>query len=139
MSAQGVTYVACSGDHGTNTLNDPSGFNYDYPSYDGEVMMIGGTIATTNAAGQRTSEIAWDGGGGGWTLNPSPLNVLPTWQHGKGVPPNVNHRLSPDVSLNAAGPNFGGAYYYYLNGALTSDFVGTSFATPVFAGALAAL
>ena len=98
MTVQGMTYMCASGDFGTQL--GP----YEYPDYDPEVMMIGGTDATTDAAGNRTAEPTWDGGGGGWCVtdaaNQSSFNVRPSWQIGNGVPSAsiVNKRLVPDVS-----------------------------------------
>jgi len=129
MTAQGITYMAAAGDSGTSL--EP----FSYPNWDGEVLMIGGTIATTDATGNRTDEVAWSGGGGGWSQNSASFNVRPSWQKGNGVPTNVNFRMSPDLSLNAAGNNTG-AYQFYFNGSLSFDSIGTSFACPVFAGML---
>ena len=128
MSAQGITYMCASGDSGTSI--EP----YSYPTWDGEVLMVGGTVATVDASGNRTSEVGWSGSGGGWSTNSATFNVLPSWQHGTGVPVGNNHRLSPDVGFHAAGP---GAYQFYLNGSLSSGYIGTSFACPVVAGSLA--
>ena len=130
MSAQGITYMAASGDSGTTI--EP----FSYPNYDPEVLMVGGTVATANSSGNRTSEVGWSGSGGGWSTKAVAFNVLPSWQHGTGVPTGNNHRLSPDVALSASGSS--GAYYFYDNGSLTTGAVGTSFASPVFAGCLAA-
>ena len=127
MSAQGITYMAASGDSGT-TLEP-----YSYPNYDPEVLMVGGTVATTDASGNRTSEVNWTSGGGGWSNNTATFNTRPSWQTGTGVPTNVNHRLSPDIAFHAGGS---GAYQFYLNGSLSSAYVGTSFACPVFCGML---
>ena len=128
MSGQGITYMAASGDSGTSI--EP----YSYPDWEPEVLSVGGTVATTDASGNRTSEVAWSSGGGGWSLNSASFNVHPSWQVGNGVPTGNNHRLVPDVSNNAGGP---GAYQFYLNGSLSSGYVGTSFASPVTAGSLA--
>ncbi|MBS1724573.1 MAG: fibronectin type III domain-containing protein [Armatimonadetes bacterium] len=130
MTAQGITYMAASGDSGTTV--EP----YSYPNYDPEVLMVGGTIATVNGSGVRTSEVGWSGSGGGWSTKAVTFNTRPSWQAGTGVPTNINFRMSPDVSLNASGSGTG-AYQFYFNGALTSGYVGTSFACPVFGGALA--
>lgn len=127
MTAQGITYMAASGDSGT-TLEP-----YSYPNYDPEVLLVGGTVATTDASGNRSSEVLWTSGGGGWSNNTATFNTRPSWQTGTGVPTNVNHRLSPDLALHAGGS---GAYYFYMNGALQSGYVGTSFACPVFCGGL---
>jgi len=132
MSAQGITYMAASGDSGT-----ASELSYAYSDYDPEVLIVGGTIAVTDSAGNRSSEVGWDGSGGGWALDNVPFNVLPAYQKGKGVPTNVNYRLVPDVSANAAGPNGSGAYYFFLNGTLNDGYEGTSFASPMFSGGLA--
>jgi subtilase family serine protease len=126
MSAQGITYMAASGDSGTTI--EP----YSYPDYEPEVLQIGGTVATTDASGNRTSEPIWTSGGGGWSTNTATFNVRPSWQTGTGVP-NNNKRLVPDIAFNAGGS---GAYQFYLNGALSSAYVGTSFASPVFCGML---
>jgi hypothetical protein len=80
--------------------------------------------------------VGWNGSGGGWSTKTLSFNTLPSWQHGNGVPTTVNHRLVPDVALGASGSN--GAYYFVYNGSLSGGSVGTSFASPVFAGSLAA-
>jgi subtilase family serine protease len=129
MTAEGITYMAASGDSGTSI--EP----YSYPNYDPEVLMVGGTVASTDSAGNRLSEVGWSGSGGGWSTNTAIFNVLPSWQIGNGVPTTINHRLSPDVALHASSSS--GAYQFYLNGSLTSGYIGTSFASPVFAGSLA--
>lgn len=129
MSAQGITYMAASGDSGTTI--EP----YSYPNYEPEVLMVGGTIATVNGSGVRTSEVGWSGSGGGWSTKAVAFNTRPSWQAGTGVPTNINFRMSPDISLNASGSGTG-AYQFYFNGALNSGYIGTSFACPVFAGQL---
>lgn len=129
MSAQGITYMAASGDNGT-TLEP-----YSYPNYEPEVLSVGGTIAAVNGSNVRTTEVGWSGSGGGWSTNTATFNTLPSWQHGTGVPTTPNKRLVPDVALNASGAS--GAYYFYFNGSLSSGSIGTSFACPVFAGSLA--
>jgi len=128
MSAQGITYMAASGDYGT-TLEP-----YSYPSYDPEVLMVGGTVANVDSLGNRISEVGWSGSGGGWSTNTATFNTRPSYQTGNGVPTSINYRMTPDVSLNAGGA---GAYQFYLNGSLFSGYNGTSFACPVFGGGLA--
>src|SRR5206468_692654 len=63
MTAQGITYMAASGDSGTSL--EP----YSYPDYDPEVLMVGGTIASFDSSGNRTGEVGWSGSGGGWSTN----------------------------------------------------------------------
>ncbi len=128
MTAQGITYMAASGDSGTTI--EP----YSYPNYDPEVLMVGGTIATANAGGTRNTEVGWSSGGGGWSTKTVTWNTRPSWQVGTGVSTTINYRMSPDLAGNAAGTS--GAYRFYLNGSLASGYTGTSFASPVFAGML---
>lgn len=132
MSAQGITYMAASGDSGT-TLEP-----FSYPDYDPDVLMVGGSAASTDVNGNRVSEVGWNGSGGGWSTNTATFNVLPSWQQGSGVPTTVNHRLVPDVALHASGTQTStqAAYFFYFNGSLNSGSIGTSFASPVFAGSL---
>jgi hypothetical protein len=134
-NAQGITYMAASGDNGT-TL-DP----WRYPAIDPEVLDVGGTQANVNSgSGIRISEVGWSGSGGGWsTYTIGFNNTRPSWQVGTGVPPiNAfnNHRLVPDVGFHAAGLGIG-AYQFYWSNMLQSGSIGTSFASPMLAGALA--
>jgi subtilase family serine protease len=132
MSAEGITYMAASGDSGTAI--DP----FSYPDMEPEVLSVGGTVATVNTTtGARISEVGWSSGGGGWSTNTWVVNVRPSWQVGNGVPAvngSNNHRLNPDIAFHSS--SNGGAYQFYLNGVLQSGFVGTSFASPLFAGDL---
>lgn len=128
MSAQGITYMCASGDSGTD-------LSYFYPTIDGDVMMVGGTIATSNNLNGRVSEVGWPGGGGGWSTVGYGINKRPTYQVGKGVPTGINFRMSPDVAFNASGDN--GAYPMVFNGSLIEGVSGTSAASPIFAGLLA--
>jgi subtilase family serine protease len=149
MTAVGITYMAASGDHGTDLAS------FDYPDYDPEVLMVGGTTATTNTSGVRSSEVAWIrafdsgtgefwGGGGGWcsssVAGSATFNVRPSWQTGTGIPPvaTVNKRLVPDIALHACGSSgaAAGAYIVYWRGS-ASGFLGTSASSPLFAAALA--
>ena len=136
MTAQGQTYLAASGDSGTSELG-----SYYYPDIDSEVTNVGGTVATVNTTtGVRSSEVGWSGSGGGWstgsfgTIN---FNLQPSWQTGTGVP-NKGFRLVPDIALQSSGGS-GGAFRFYYNGAATSGYDGTSFASPWTAGCLATL
>lgn len=128
MTAQGITYVAASGDGGTKI--EP----YSYPNYEPEVLLVGGTVAGVDPLGNRRTETAWAGGGGGYSVDPAAFNVRPSWQKGNGIPSDVDRRLGPDLAMNAAGD---GAYSFYLNGKPATTWIGTSFAAPLFAGMLA--
>jgi subtilase family serine protease len=130
MTAQGITYMAAAGDSGTSL--EP----YSYPNYDGEVLMVGGTAPNYDTNGNRLSEPCWQDGGGGWSTNPAPFNVTPSWQKGKGVPTGIGTRLVPDLAFCAGGPNGSfQSFDFYFNGALGSG-EGTSFASPCFLGML---
>jgi subtilase family serine protease len=135
-NAQGITYMAASGDSGTAL--DP----WRYPAIDPEVLDVGGTQANVNSgSGTRISEVGWGGSGGGWsTYSITFNNTRPAWQVGTGVPAINsfnNHRLVPDVGFHAAGLGTG-AYQFYWSNTLQSGSIGTSFASPILAGSLAA-
>ena len=133
MSAQGITYMGASGDNGTKDLNSnlPEYLGLPYPDFDPDVLMVGGTEATVDGAGNRTVEFGWDGSGSGWYPGDVPFNVLPPYQTGPGIPTNINKRLVPDIALQAVG----GGWQYIFKGA--RDIIGgTSAATPSFAGQL---
>lgn len=134
LTAQGITYVAASGDSGTTLAP------FGYPQFDPEVLVVGGTTANAIApSGLRFTEIGWSGSGGGWSSNTAAFNVRPSWQFGNGVPaltPTTDKRLIPDVALHAAG-NGTGAYPFFSGGALVTNQSGTSFAAPVLAASLA--
>ncbi len=133
MSAEGITYMAAAGDSGTQL--EP----YSYPDYDPEPLLVGGSAAQTDSQGNRQSEVAWDGGGSGWSTTSATFNQLPSWQKGNGVPTNINARLVPDIASHAAGDQhlqLYEAYYLYFNGSLTS-ISGTSCASPITDGQLA--
>ena len=143
INAAGITYLAASGDHGTNYWNSNHTFQYDYPQIDPEVLTVGGTSLTVDSTNKRTSEVGWNNGkdangvywqgGGGWVQTTDSFNVLPSYQKGTGVPTNIPYRLIPDVALDAD-PHTG--YVVFIQG---TGYVigGTSGASPCFAGALA--
>ena len=133
MTVQGITYMAASGDSGT----DSQGFTY--PNTDPEVLSVGGTSVVVNSNGNRVSEVGWSNtsgaGGGGWNVTTETFNKRPSWQVGTGVPAisKANYRLFPDISLDAD-PNTG---YLIYDANKQYQFGGTSAASPTFAGALA--
>jgi subtilase family serine protease len=94
MSAQGITYMAASGDTGTSAFTHvftPSGTStrvtakacYAYPDMDPEVLMVGGSVLTVNTpSGTRVSEASWglngNGGTGGFDIYDSPTWDTPS-------------------------------------------------------------
>jgi subtilase family serine protease len=121
LSAQGITYMAATGDSGTASLNHvttgtKSVNAYDYPDMDPEVLQVGGTEVTVDSTtGARVSEVPWGlsagtGGTGGFDFYDSPangfaFNVAPSYQ--KSYIPTFtskyNYRLFPDISSHAGG------------------------------------
>ncbi len=132
MSAQGITYMAASGDSGT----DLGG--YYYPAIDPEVLSIGGTSVSVDSSNNRKAEVVWSNssgaGGGGWSATSEPFNVHASYQTGTGVPTAAAnpYRVFPDVSLDAD-PYTG--YFVYYQGTKYA-FGGTSASSPTFAAAL---
>jgi subtilase family serine protease len=158
-SAQGISWIAASGDSGGADCYDgssrtPSGLAVDLPAALPEVTGIGGTQLsdsdgnfwnTSNDANRASAlsyipEAAWNdsvlagspssSGGGASTFF-----AKPDWQTGNGVP-NDNARDVPDVSLPAS-PSHDG--YIFFTGGRMGVVGGTSAGAPAFAGIAALL
>ena len=135
-AAEGMTVVASSGDNGAydclsadGATPDVTKQTVDYPASDPYVIAVGGTQLAVAAGGGIASEAGWAGSGGGL----SNTFARPAWQAGPGVDNVLSNgkRQVPDVALDA-----GAAYAVWLNGWRT-QVVGTSAATPIWAGLLA--
>jgi len=123
MTAQGITYLAASGDTGTTEFSS-------YPHGDPEVLAVGGSDATVDNGGNRITELGWDGSGSGWDPTTTfSFNHLPVYQIGTTVPTGIDKRLYPDVALHATDSQF-------VFGGVLSDVGGTSSSSPQFAGIL---
>jgi len=132
--AAGATVFAASGDDGAMCPTGPrsSVRSVTYPASSPAVVAVGGTSLQTTSSG--TSESAWSntyGAGGGGV---SAAYDRPAWQSGTGV--TGTKRLVPDIASvadPATGPGIylGTAHGFALGG-------GTSLASPVVAGQLAA-
>src|SRR3954465_13725393 len=120
----GVTFLAATGDTG-----QPSG----YPAYSPNVVGVGGTTLSVDAAGDYLSESGWSGSGGGL----STVEGQPAYQTGS-VTQSTTKRANPDVAFNAS-PNSGVAVYdsYDFGSTPWIQVGGTSFATPAWAGLIA--
>jgi subtilase family serine protease len=131
MTTAGITYLAAAGDSGTSISS------YPYPDIEPEVLIVGGAAAQTDSSGNFVSETGWNGGGGGWVVTSDSFNKLPSWQVANGVPTNINYRLTPDISAQAAGDQYDdtNAVYFIYDGSLAT-VSGTSCASPLMAGAL---
>jgi subtilase family serine protease len=129
FAAQGQTFVSASGDSGE--LNSST---YFFPGVDPYVTQVGGTdLTTTGAGGEWSAETAWPQSGGGYVSGTS----IPSWQQLTGVINSANLgsttlRNSPDVAAEA---NFDNPTV--INGSFVTNFGGTSFAAPRWAGFLA--
>ena len=126
--AQGVNIMVASGDSGSDGCQDKTTVA-DWPAAHPNIVAVGGT--TLNLSNDSTSEIAWDGSGGGI----STLFPRPTYQ--KNLTAKYKGRAFPDVAFNAD-PNSGQAIYAHQAGTATWLVVGgTSMAAPQWAGFLA--
>jgi subtilase family serine protease len=167
LSAQGITYLAATGDSGTS--NFPSrGARYGYPDIDPEVLNVGGSVLTVNSStGARVSETTWGlsggyGGTGGFdpydtSAHGFAFNVAPSYQttYISSKTSKYNYRLLPDVVSSAGGKNglgsetsnSGWALTIFYNTGTGSSYPpgtsiaidGTSIASPATAGSLTAL
>ncbi len=161
-NAQGITWLAASGDWGAATcdLSSPipqasKGPSATFPASIPEITAVGGTEfndgngaaywAATNTANGASAlsyipERAWNtalvrndlSSTGG---GPSLLFNKPLWQSGPGVP-NDNARDIPDVSLAASPQHYP---YIMYSGGSTLHVGGTSVSSPAFAGIVALL
>jgi len=128
----GVPTFAASGDDGSS--DGGSGNNVDFPAASPHVVGCGGTTITASG-GRLTSEVTWDGSGGGV----STLFALPTWQAGlhtttsRGVQAPLAMRGVPDISSNAD-PNSG--FNIRVDGG-NYIFGGTSAASPMWSALVA--
>ncbi|MCI4369429.1 MAG: S53 family peptidase [Thermoplasmata archaeon] len=135
----GITVLAASGDNGglTRGASCTGGTDPQFPASSPDVLAVGGTapVFSTNALGQVTglqNEPAWNGSGGGY----SSAYASPKWQTvGSAATPiaqNGGARGLPDVAGPAAYD-----FFYYDGG--PSAGMGTSFATPMWAGLIGEL
>jgi uncharacterized protein (TIGR03437 family) len=155
-NAQGMTWLAASGDDGAADCDDSQnpGLAVDLPGSVPEVTSVGGTEfnegsgnywnAVNNANGASAisyiPEITWNdsvedespsASGGGASV----LFTKPSWQTAPGVPAD-NARDVPDVAMNASDDH--DPYLVYTDGSLQA-YGGTSFGGPTFGGLIALL
>jgi len=160
-NAQGITWLAASGDLGASTCDSSAqtpqaakGLTPDFPSTFPEITAVGGTefvegagsywASTASANGGSAlsyiPEMAWNdtlarnsfaATGGG----ASTLFPKPVWQTGPGVP-NDNARDVPDIAFSASANHDG---YRVVTRGSVSIFGGTSVSSPAFAGVVALL
>jgi uncharacterized protein (TIGR03437 family) len=159
-SAQGITWLAASGDSGAagcdqafSSAQATKGLAVTFPASIPEITAVGGTMFnegtgtywdTSNSQNLGSAlsyipETAWNesstdqqlaASGGGASV----LFSKPPWQSGRGVPSD-KARDVPDVALSAAHHDG----YAGVTGGLTVIYSGTSASTPSFAGIVALL
>jgi hypothetical protein len=160
-AAQGITWVASSGDTGPAACESQnadkaglSGITVNLPAAVPEVTAVGGTVFSEGPGQYWSSTVADDGGSAlsyipetSWNDTTAGSFLLasgggtsgfyprPSWQTGAGVP-NDNARHVPDIAFTASGNH--DPYLIILDGK-TWAAGGTSAAAPTFAGALALL
>ncbi len=88
QAAYGAVFFASSGDNGAST-------GVAWPACSPNVVGVGGTTLNFNSDGTVSSEIAWNGSGGGVSAYES----LPSYQTIFGL--TYSHRSVPDVSYDA--------------------------------------
>jgi uncharacterized protein (TIGR03437 family) len=158
-SAQGITWLAASGDNGAagcdapfSSLQASKGLAVSFPASIPEITAVGGTMFSEGSGGYWAAtngpnlgsalsyipETSWnESGAGGLAASGGGASVLfskPSWQTGPGVP-NDNARDVPDVALSAADHDG----YLAVSGGLNWIFSGTSASSPSFAGIVALL
>jgi autotransporter-associated beta strand protein len=130
FAAQGQSFFNASGDSDAGSVASPV-----YDDAPGETLVGGTTLVTSGPGGSRTSESAWNWGGGtGSTGGISPTYGIPFWQQGINMDTNqgsVFMRNIPDVAMTA-----NGVWVLYNNGS-SGSFGGTSCAAPLWAGFMA--
>lgn len=130
FKAPGMTYVACSGDVGGNTI---------YPSVSQYVASVGGTKINRNRYGEFIGETGWSGSGGG----PSIFVPIPAYQAAQ---PSVAakcglYRGTPDIAFDGD-PASGVAIYNstpYQGRSGWWTIGGTSLSAPCWAGVIACI
>ncbi|MDP7982530.1 MAG: S8 family serine peptidase, partial [Conexivisphaerales archaeon] len=143
-AAEGITFIASTGDAGGSGYSAGPLGTPGYPSTSPFVTAVGGTAVYTS--GNSTVQTAWSNYGfvpymanyGGSTGGVSSLEPLPWYQSSAGsirVPTSYpNGRMVPDLSLSAS--PYPGTWVVYP-GNSTGMFGGTSEASPLLAGMLA--
>ncbi|HLW66848.1 MAG TPA: S53 family peptidase [Gemmataceae bacterium] len=117
-----VAFVASSGD---------SGYGVEYPSASPYVLSVGGTQLNVDSSGNRISETAWSGSGGGI----SAVESEPTYQKNFGITNASGKRANPDVAYDASPST--GVYVYSAEYGGWYIVGGTSAGAPQWAGLIA--
>jgi subtilase family serine protease len=147
-SAEGITFIASSGDAGASGDSGGPDGTPSYPATSPYVVAVGGTTTYLTYQGTAVSsyeQTAWSSYGfvpyqqnyGGSTGGVSILEPVPWYQSGEPIPPTfASGRLTPDLSLNAA---VFPSVNVILPGNLTAGYGGTSESNQLFGGLLTLL
>jgi kumamolisin len=132
-AATGKTFYFATADFGAQS-------GCTYPSVSQYAVAVGGTELEVGAGGTWASERAFNNDGGCSNSEPRP-----SWQTGIGSPlmwpsTSCTGRATPDVSADSCFSTEGsgvGCWSYVFFGGVSSEFGGTSLATPIWAAASA--
>ena len=127
--AQGQTFAASTGDHGSDECGDGGKNSASYPASSPYNVAVAGTTLNTSGS-TYVRETEWVSSGG----SPSSFETAPSWQSGLTYGPFKGMR-GPDVAFDA-NPNTGALVITYGE---ISQWGGTSLASPIFVGAWARL
>lgn len=127
MAAQGQNIFAATGDFGSWPYSSNP---YYFPAEDPYVTAVGGTNLTTSGpGGSYVSETGWNGSGGGYSPQQYAIPSYQSYLNGLNGA-STAYRNVPDVSLEASND-------YACEFGSCGAYVGTSFATPRWAGIMA--
>jgi kumamolisin len=132
-AAQGQSIFSVSGDKGAYAGSDSS--DESYPAEDSHVTTVGGTDLQVSSDGTWASETTWINSGGGPANDGTTYFAIPSWQASAINASNQGSttlRNAPDVALQSDYVN-----YICYNGSCSTNWGGTSFATPRWAAYLA--
>ncbi len=130
MAAMGGITVFCSaGDEGSATNGNGQAHTgtvqVESPANDVNVISVGGTTLNLTGSGSIANELTWSDTGGGVGT----IFSRPSWQAGSSLP-SGNFKFVPDVAA-PADPNTG---CLVVQGGSSSQFGGTSWSSPTWAG-----
>jgi subtilase family serine protease len=120
----GITFIASTGDSGSSGAPQ-------YPSVSSNVLAVGGTQLTLDSSGNYSSEIGWNGSGGGVSAYES----QPSYQNGV-VTQSSTRRTVPDVAYDASSSSAFAVYDTYLNSGWLAVY-GTSAGAPQWSALIA--
>jgi kumamolisin len=116
-NAEGITFVAASGDHGSAS---GSGNGAVWPAVEPHVLALGGTVLS-QSGGKYVRDQAWSGSGGGV----SAIFAIPSYQKGVSGKASKTNRNLPDLAFPAQ-------FADIFAGGVWLAFGGTSWSSPIY-------